>query len=109
MVEEKVERLAHPQLALVVQVLRPEAVPGWAIGSPPGANFTCRDDGAGPYLKDWGLDGEPPTQAEVDAVRVEQIDAWVVGRAQKRAEAFVASMGLPKLVWVENTSKPAAF
>lgn len=32
------------------------------------SDFIVQDDGAGPYLKVWNLPGNPPTNAEVDAI-----------------------------------------
>lgn len=59
--------LRHPRLAHALMALRP--------GSRPLRDFVCEDksDGLGPYLVEGSMIN-PPTQAEIDAVTVQQLD-----------------------------------
>ncbi len=58
--------LRHPRLAHAIIALRP--------GSKPLVDFVVEDSGDGPTLREGSM-VNPPTQQEVDAVTVEQLDA----------------------------------
>ncbi len=58
--------LTHPRLTHALLALRP--------GTEPLVDFIVEDSGNGPTLKDGSM-VNPPTQEEVDAVTVEQLDA----------------------------------
>jgi hypothetical protein len=61
--------LTHPQLARVLMLLRP--------GINPLFGFRVEDHGSGPFLVDGSM-VNPPTQAQVDAVTIAQLDAFDV-------------------------------
>jgi hypothetical protein len=72
--------LTHPRLAHALMALRP------------GSQFVVQDDGAGPYLRSSNI-ANLPTQAELDAVTVAQLNQ---AQASKRMplSARLASLGI---------------
>lgn len=66
------------QIADAIRVLFPSATFGI------GGNVRLQDDGAGPYIKAWGLPGNQPTELEIAAATA-QVPAALL--ASKRAAA----------------------
>ncbi len=65
--------ITHPRLVHALLALRP--------GTIPFLDFIVEDNGSGPTLKDGSM-VNPPTQDEVDAVTVEQLDAAQAAKAR---------------------------
>jgi len=59
----------HPRYYEGVVYLHPEA--DWTL-SPHDRPLVLQDDGAGSYVRHWGLAGEPPTDAEITAALAEK-------------------------------------
>jgi hypothetical protein len=72
----------HPRFAEAVRSIHPSAT---------FRDVVVRDDGQGPYLAEWNLSGEPPTDAEIDAALV-AVDAEKARLAEISADVDLSDL-----------------
>lgn len=78
--------LRHPRLVHSIMALRPGLR---THHDPTKADFVVEDFGDGPMLREGSMT-DPPTQVEIDAVTVEQLDAAQRSKAPTAVEKLAA-------------------